>query len=367
MGSRLEQILFNFQLEGELLGIRPYGSGHINTTYLVQSQKEEGGPKNFILQNINRHVFKEPEKVMANIERITAFLKQKITQEGGDPERETLTLVSTKSGESFYKTAAGEYWRLYLYIEGARSYEKVHDPHVYYEVGHTYGRFQSMLADFPADKLFETIPNFHHTGKRLSAFEASVAEDKFYRAQSVSEEIRFIRNRAPTAPVLTNLLEAGQIPLRITHNDTKIDNVLIDTQTGKGICIIDLDTVMPGIAMFDFADTVRTGANLAAEDEPDTDRVEFGLDVYEQLAHGFLDANRQNMTTIEIDHLAFAARLITFEQAVRFLTDYLKGDVYYKTDYPLHNLARCGTQIRLLQLMEANQLLMAEIIEKYRN
>jgi len=363
----LRQIISQFQLEGEVLDIEPYGSGHINTTYLVECQKKDGSPQNFILQRINHHVFKEPQKVMANIERITAHLKQKIMEAGGDPQRETLTLIFTKDGKSYHKTLTGEYWRLELFIEGARTYQDVPSLQLYYEAAHAYGRFQSMLADFPAGELFETIPDFHHTGKRLAAFEAAEAGDKANRSEGVSEEISFIRERAHMAPVLTALQEAGRIPLRVTHNDTKLDNVMIDSHTGKGICIIDLDTVMPGIAMFDFADAVRTGANLAAEDEPETDKVQFDSQIYEHLAHGFLDKTRRNLTSTEIDHLAFAARLITYEQAMRFLTDYLNGDVYYKTDYAQHNLIRCRTQIRLLQLMEASQTQMRDIIEKYRN
>ena len=223
-----------------------------------------------------------------------------------------------------------------------------------------------MLADFPVDSLHETIPDFHHTAKRLAAFESAVAQDKAKRVAQVKEEIVFIRERGNLAPVLTDLQKEGQIPLRVTHNDTKLDNVLIDTQTSKGVCVIDLDTVMPGIALFDFGDAVRSGANTAAEDEPVSERVQFDLEIYDYLARGFLQATRNYLTSVEMNHLAFAARLITYEQAIRFLTDYLNGDIYYKIDAPQHNLIRTRTQIKLLQLMEANKSQMEDIIEKNR-
>jgi len=365
--SDLSKIVSQFQIEGEIIDIKPYGTGHINSTFLVQLQREGDRVQKLILQRINEFVFTEPKKVMANIERVTNHLRQKIVQKGGDPNREALNFLITKNGRSYHQTITGDYWRVEQFIEGAKTYQNVPSLHHFYEAAYAYGRFQSMLADFPVNELYETIPDFHHTVKRLVAFETAVSQDIAKRASTVTEEINFIRERTHMAPVLTDLQETGQIPLRVTHNDTKFDNVMIDTQTGKGVCVIDLDTVMPGIAMFDFADAVRSGANLSAEDEPDTNSVQFNLEIYERLAHGFLDATRHNLTSIEIDHLAFAARLITYEQSMRFLTDYINGDVYYKIDYPKHNLDRCQTQIRLLQLMEASQTEMTEIIEKYRD
>lgn len=367
MQSDLSQIVSQFQFEGELIDITPYGSGHINSTFLVRLKQADDSVQRLILQRINTFVFTEPEKVMANIEQVTAHLRQKIVQEGGYPSREALKFLPAENGRSYHKTATGDYWRVEQFIEGAKTYQNVPSLHHYYEAAYAYGRFQSMLADFPVNELYETIPDFHHTVKRLVAFETAVSQDLMHRAHTVTEEINFIRERTHMAPVLTDLQEAGQIPLRVTHNDTKFDNVMIDTQTGKGVCVIDLDTVMPGIAMFDFADAVRSGASLSAEDEPNTNNVQFNLEVYERLAHGFLDATRHNLTPLEIDYLAFAARLISYEQAMRFLTDYINGDKYYKVDYPQHNLDRCQTQIRLLQLMEASRTEMTEIIEKYRD
>ncbi len=366
MKPTLPQIMAQFAIDGDFLDIKPYGTGHINSTFLTRFRQADGSVQKFIAQRINQRVFTKPAQVMANIERVTAHLRQKIAQNGGDPNREVLTLLSTRDGRPYHKTNDGGYWRVERFIEGAKTYQHAPSLAHYYEAAYAYGRFQSMLADFPVNELYETIPDFHHTEKRLSAFETAVAQDKARRALNVTAEINFIRERAHMAPALTHLQETGQIPLRVTHNDTKFDNVMIDTQTGKGVCVIDLDTVMPGIAMFDFADAARSGANTAAEDERETAVVQFNLTIYDRLAHGFLDATRHYLTPLEIDHLAFAARLITYEQAMRFLTDYLNGDDYYKTDYPQHNLIRCRTQIRLLQLMEASQTEMAAIVERYR-
>lgn len=366
MNLDLEEIITQFQVDGTVISLAPYGTGHINQTYLAIIQEDGGGMQNFILQHINAHVFLEPEKVMANIARITTHLKQKIRQMDGDPSRETLTFIPAQNGRFFHKTAAGDYWRLERFIDNAQTYTHAPTLAHYYEAAYAYGRFQTMLADFPLDQLHETIPHFHHTEKRLLGLETAVAQNKAQRLSHANAEINFIRDRTAMAPILTNLQISGQIPLRVVHNDTKLDNVMFDNHTNKGICVIDLDTVMPGIALFDFADAVRSGTNRAAEDEPDTSQVTFALEIYDQIAHGFLDATRLTLTALEIDHLAFAARLIVYEQAVRFLTDYLNGDIYYKTTHPQQNLQRARTQIKLLQLMEANQTEMTTIIDQYR-
>lgn len=359
-------IISQFQITGDLLAVQPHGTGHINSTFLICMKQPDGSNQYFILQRINHHVFKEPEKVMANIDLITTHLKQKIRQAEGIPSRETLTFIPTKNGRSYLKTPTSEYWRLELFIDNAHTFTHAPTLTHYYEAAHAYGRFQAMLSDFPINLLHETIPDFHHTEKRLVELETAVSQDNTHRVQSVAIEINFIRDRVDIAPILTNLQTSGQIPLRVTHNDTKLDNIMFDSQTGKGICVIDLDTVMPGIALFDFADAVRSGTNRVAEDEPDTSQVTFDLEIYEQLAHGFLDATRHYLTSLEINHLAFAARLILYEQAIRFLTDYLNGDTYYKTSHPQQNLHRTRTQIKLLQLMEANQTKMTNIINTYR-
>lgn len=366
MNFDLEEIITQFQVNGVVISVEPYGTGHINQTYLAIMQEDGGGMQNFILQHINAHVFLEPEKVMANIERITTHLKQKIRQMGGDPSRETLTFIPAQNGRFFYKTTHGDYWRLEKFIDNAQTY--IHAPTLthYYEAAYAYGRFQTMLSDFPLNQLHETIPYFHHTEKRLLALETAVGQNTAQRVSPADAEINFIRDRAAMAPILTNLQTSGQIPLRVVHNDTKLDNIMFDNHTNKGVCVIDLDTVMPGIALFDFGDAVRAGTNRAAEDEPDTSQVTFDLKIYEQIAHGFLDAARFTLTALEIDYLAFATRLIVYEQAIRFLADYLNGDSYYKTTHPQQNLHRARTQIKLLQLMEANQTEMTDIIDRYR-
>ncbi len=363
MDSDQHIILAQFQIEGNITHVQPFGMGHINDTFLVKISRENGRSRRLILQRLNRHVFPEPEKVMANIDKVTAHLKQKILQLGGDPDRETLTFLQTRNGRTFYKTTSGDYWRLALFIDGAQTYQHAPTLNHYYEAAQAYGRFQAMLSDFPADQLHETIPHFHDTEKRLADLETAIVQDTARRAKQVQVEIDFIRQRSEMASTLTHLQNTVQIPLRVTHNDTKLDNVMIDSQTGKGICVIDLDTVMPGIALFDFADAVRSGTNLAAEDEVDTNKVTFDLAIFEQIARGFLHATHHCLNQIELKHLTFASRLITYEQAIRFLTDYLSGDIYYKTHHAQQNLYRTRTQIKLLQLMEDSHPKMANIIQ----
>ena len=366
MTMHLKAAAVNFKLTGEFMEAVSYGLGHINSTYLVRCRQVDGTVQKYILQCINQQVFREPEKVITNILRVTQHLREKIITAGGDPLRETITLLPTHNGRFFHQTQDGKYWRMMLFIEGAAACQHAPSLDHTYAVGLAYGRFQQMLADFPVDQLHATIPDFHHTGKRLADFETAVVQDIAGRVQTVQTEIDFLFNRAAGVAILTDLQAAGELPLRITHNDTKCDNVLIDTQTGKGLCVIDLDTVMPGIALFDFADAVRSGTNSAAEDEPDLTKIYFDLAIFERLAHGFLDATRHFLTSLEIDYLVFASRLITYEQALRFLTDYLHGDIYYKIRHPQHNLDRCRTQIKLLSEMEAAADQMEAIITAYR-
>jgi hypothetical protein len=263
-------------------------------------------------------------------------------------------------------TPSGEYWRAEIFIEGAQTYLTARDAQHYYNVARAFGEFQKYLDDFPIHELHDTIPDFHHTGKRFDAFLRAVEQDVINRAAPVKPEIDFALLRADEATVLTDMVEKGQIPLRVTHNDTKLDNVMIDDVTGEGVCVIDLDTVMPGFAVFDFGDTVRSCANTGLEDESDLSKVNFDLPVFNRLAHGFLDATRETLTSTEIDQLAFGAKLITFEQGIRFLTDYLNGDTYYKIHRPSHNIDRARTQFKLVQEMEQSYDAMLATIEKHR-
>ena len=258
-----------FQFEGQFLDARPYGFGHINDTYVARFQQPDGRIHRYIIQRINHNVFKKPEDLMHNMELVTNHMRAKVIAAGGDPIRETVTLIPTNDGNSFCKSSSGDYWRVNEFIEGAQTYLKGEHLEHYYHAAKAFGRFLGMLSDFPADRLYETIPDFHHTPKRFSSFVQAVEEDPKNRAYSAQSEIDFVLHRAEEASILVDMLESGDMPQRVIHNDTKIDNVMIDKKSGEGICVIDLDTVMPGLVVFDFGDSVRSGANPAAEDEQD--------------------------------------------------------------------------------------------------
>jgi aminoglycoside phosphotransferase (APT) family kinase protein len=317
-------------------------------------------------QRINQHVFREPDKVMENIQRVTQYASQQILAAGGDPRRETLQLVPTRDGLASYRTPNGDTWRTYAFIEGARTYDIAENLQQVYAAANAFGRFQVLLNDLPGPRLHETIPNFHHTRQRFEAFLRALQNDPANRASEAAAEIEFLRKREADASVVVDLLAEGKLPERVTHNDTKLNNVLIDDQSGEGICVIDLDTTMPGSALYDFGDLIRMGTATAGEDERDLARVDVDLRLFEELTRGYLDATRSLLTPLEWDMLAFAGRLITFEQALRFLGDYLNGDIYYKTKRPGQNLDRARTQIKMLAEMERKQADMERILRKYR-
>jgi hypothetical protein len=302
---------------------------------------------------------------MDNIARVTGHLRKKILAAGGDPDRETLNLVPTKDGEAFLHTDDGDYWRTYIFVEGARTYDIVENINHVYNAANTFGRFQSMVSDLPDPRLYETIPHFGDSAKRFRDFTEAIGADTVNRAASAKPEIEFALPRGNTTSVVMDLLAEGKIPERIAHYDTKFNNVMIDNNTGEGICVIDLDTVMPGTVLYDFGDSVRLGINPAAEDETDLSKVRADMDMFERLTHGYLDAARGFLTPVEIGHLVFAARLITFTIGIRFLADYLAGDVYFKTHRPDHNLIRCRTQFAMVKDMEDKQERMDAIVEKY--
>lgn len=358
-------VLDHFQLPGRLVDVAPYGSGHIHDTYASIFQGE-GGRVRYIHQRINHHVFPEPEKVMANIERVTSFARQRILAAGGDPRRETLTLLPAEDGRSFYCAPNGDYWRSYVFIEGARTYEQVEDLRHVYSAAKAFGQFQRLLNDLPGERLHETIPDFHHTRKRFEAFLRVLEQDRFNRASCLQPEIAFVLAREAETSVIVDGLASGVLPERVTHNDTKLDNVMIDVVSGEGVCIIDLDTVMPGSALYDFGDAVRIGASSAAEDERNLDKVGIDLVMFDRLAHGYLDAARDFLTPTEIDYLGFSAELITLECGMRFLTDYLDGDAYFKIHRPDQNLDRCRTQFKMVAEMERQGAEMARIVNRYR-
>ena len=326
---------------------------------------ERGSARRYLLQRVNEQVFRDPPGVMENIERITAHLAEKIRLAGGDPERETLTLVPTHEGASFCQDSKGGYWRAYLFIEGARAYEIAPDLRHVRSAARAFGDFQRLLADFPAGTLHEAIPDFHNTPKRFATFVETVAADPVNRAAGVRPEIRFLEDRSAETAVLADLLTQSRLPLRVTHNDTKVSNVLFDDATGEALCVIDFDTVMPGTTLYDFGDAVRAGAALAAEDEPDATKAGLSLEAFEALTRGYLEAARSFLTADEIEYLPFAGLVITLEQAIRFLNDYLKGDVYYPVHHERHNLDRARTQIRMIEDMEANFDALKAMVARY--
>lgn len=365
MKHNLKQVSSFFCIDGQFLDAAPYGTGHINDTYASRFAVGDNIVR-YIHQRINHSIFKEPAKLMKNIERVTCYAREKIAEVGGDANRETLNLIPTLDGKSYLHTDEGDYWRTYIFVEGARTYDQVENLEQVYAASKAFGEFQKMLRSLPGERLYETIPNFHNTHLRYKAFLETIEKDKINRAASVKNEIDFVLQREQETSVIVDLLAAGKLPERVTHNDTKLNNVLIDDITGLGVCVIDLDTIMPGSALYDFGDSVRIGASTATEDEKDLSKVGVSLEMFDRLAHGYLDAAREFLTPTEINLLAFSAKLMTFECGMRFLTDHLMGDVYFKIHRENHNLDRCRTQFAMVKEIEKNIDKMNSIIEKYR-
>lgn len=364
--GRKEEAIENFQYGGELIDVRPYGSGHINDTYLLTFKVGKMGKIKVILQRMNTSIFTEPEKLMENILGVTSYLRERIVENGGDPERETLNIIPAKDGKSYFVDSEGEYWRSYIFVTDATSYDKVENVDDFYQSAVAFGNFQKLLADYPAETLHETIEGFHDTRARFATFKKAVEEDICGRAASVQEEIQFVLDHEDIANYFAELLDKNEIPLRVTHNDTKLNNIMIDNKTGKGICVIDLDTVMPGLAMNDFGDSIRFGASTAAEDEQDLSKVSCDMDLFDIYAKGFIEGCDGKLTEKEIDLMPMGAKTMTFECGMRFLTDYLQGDTYFKVHREGHNLDRCRTQFKLVQDMETKWTTMESIIKKYK-
>ena len=355
-----------FRFRGEFIYAEPFGEGHIHDTYAIYFKGRYIHPRRYILQRINTEVFKNPDALMDNIERVTAHLRKKIRQAGGNVCRETLTVVRTVEGGSMYADANGDCWRAYLFIDDSTTFQSIEEPECFFQSARAFGRFIRQLDDFPVDTLHETIPNFHHTESRFEALVKAVIQDKAGRAVGVEKEIDFAMRRKTDASVLTGLLSEGKLPLRVTHNDTKLNNVLIDNATGQSVCVVDLDTVMPGLSLYDFGDAIRFGASTAAEDEKDLTKVCFSPALFEAFTKGFLMETGEVLWPLEIDLLPFGAKIMTFECGIRFLTDYLNGDTYFKIHYSDHNLDRCRTQFKLVQEMEEKADQMMVIVGKYR-
>lgn len=364
--AQLDEAIANFQYEGMLVEARPYGSGHINDTYLLTFEIAEMGKLKVILQRMNSEIFTKPIELMENIISVTSYLRKKITENGGDPDRETLNVIRAVDGKPYFVDYKGDYWRSYKFITDATSYDKVEKPDDFYQSAVSFGNFQRLLADYPADTLHETIAGFHDTKARFQVFKEAVEKDVCGRAAGVQKEIEFVLAHENIANVFGDLLEKGEIPLRVTHNDTKLNNIMIDNKTGKGICVIDLDTVMPGLAMHDFGDSIRFGASTAAEDEQDLSKVSCSMELFELYVKGFLEGCAGKLTEKEVELLPMGAKVMTFECGMRFLTDYLEGDHYFKIHREGHNLDRCRTQFKLVEDMEAKWDTMQEIVKKYQ-
>lgn len=341
----------NFALKGRQKSCEAYGSGHINDTFCLISE-EEGKEYKVILQRMNHEIFKQPVELMENILNVTAYLRRQILNQGGDPERETLNVILSKDGKPYYRDSGGNYWRCYQFIEDAVSFDKVENPQDFYESAVSFGNFQRLLADYPAADLHETIVGFHNTRERFLAFREAVQEDVCGRSSGVQEEIRFVLEREELAGVLVDMEKNGTLPLRVTHNDTKLNNIMMDAKTGKGLCVIDLDTVMPGLAVNDFGDSIRFGASTAAEDEKDLSLVKCDMGLFELYTRGFLQGLNGSLTDQEIRMLPMGAKVMTYECGLRFLMDYLQGDIYFKIHYPEQNLDRSRTQFKLVADME---------------
>ena len=362
----LQAALDAFDFGGQVVGAVRFGSGHINDTFCVHTQPGEDPCRRFILQRISANAFHPPELGRANIVGVTSNLNQEIAAAGGDPERETLSLCAARDGSYFHMDPEGSAWRVYPFVEGTMCLQCADTPQRFATSAKAFGKFQRMLKDYPADTLYETIPHFHDTEDRLAKLKAAVAADPLGRVKDVKAELDFVAARERDCSVVCRALREGELPLRVTHNDTKLNNVLLDRQTGEALCVIDLDTVMPGLSVNDFGDSIRFGANHCAEDETDLSKVNFDLDLFDAYTQGFLEGAEGALTQGELEYLPWGARLITLECGMRFLTDYLEGDKYFRIHRPGQNLDRCRTQFKLVADMEASWDEMRAVVDKYR-
>jgi len=360
----LMKTMEKFDILGDFVSAEPYGNGHINDTYAIQF--DQGGTKvRYIAQRINDNIFREPAKVMENIVHVTRHIREKAEAKGiEDTSRRVLTLVQTRDGEDFAHDQDGHVWRCYIFIEGAKSWDILETPQQAYEAAKAFGMFQRDLMDYNGPKLFETIPLFHHTKSRFSVLRRAIEDDKKNRAIGVKKEIEFAMSREILADSLLSLQQRGEIPERITHNDTKLNNVLLDNATGEGICVLDLDTVMPGLSLYDFGDMVRTATNPVAEDELDISKVKVQAPMFEAIAKGYIEGTAGSLLPIERENMVTSGKLLTFECGIRFLTDYLQGDVYFKTKRESHNLDRCRTQFALVASLEEHEEKLMKFVNK---
>ena len=360
----LAEVLGAYDFPAPLLGAVRYGQGHINDTFCGLCQPQEGDCSRFVLQGLSSAAFPHPEELMENFIGITSYLREKVGAAGGDPARETLSLVKTRDGKDFYTDSNGKVWRLTPFIEDTDCFQSA-TPELFEASARAFGRFQYLLQGYPAETLHETIPHFHDTEDRFRKFQAALDADKLGRAKDIPDEIQFVLDRKADCSVALEALRSGKLPLRVTHNDTKLNNILIDRTTHEGICVIDLDTTMPGLSINDFGDSIRFGANHSREDEKDLSKVNFDIELYEVYTRGFLEGAQGGLTPAELEYLPWGARLMTLECGIRFLTDYLDGDHYFHIHYPEQNLDRCRTQFKLVKDMEEQFADMAAVVAKY--
>lgn len=356
MAYNVKDIMAKFDIVSESA---PYGEGHINDTFLAELSSGK-----YILQRINHNIFKKPDELMDNVVSVTEYLQNIIKEQGGNPDRETLKVVKTTDGKNLYKSDDGNYFRVYHFVDDTITYQAVERPEQFYESGRGFGMFQNNLANFPAEKLNETIEKFHDTANRFKNLVNAINENKAGRKDSVQAEIDFALAREKDVAVVVDGIKNGEIPLRVTHNDTKLNNVLFDAETDKALCVIDLDTVMPGSLLYDFGDAIRFGASTGAEDEKDLSKIECSMELFEAFTKGFLGELKSSITAKEVELLAFGAKIMTYECGIRFLTDYLEGDTYFKIHRPEHNLDRCRTQFKLVADMEEKMEQMNAIAKK---
>lgn len=357
----IEAINFN----GSIVNVKSFGSGIINDTFLVVCKDNDDKEEKYILQKINNSIFKNIEKLMKNYCNICNYLKEIVKNNHGDVDRETITVIPTKDGKSFFKDSKGNYWRSIKFISNTITYDVLESANDFYKFGKAFGKFQNMLSEYKAEDLYESIPNFHNTKERFNIFLNAIKNNKANRLENVREEVNFILERKNDTSVLIDMYERGELPLRVTHNDTKISNILMDEKTKEGICVIDLDTIMPGLSLYDFGDAIRSGATHALEDEKDLSKVYIDLEFFEAFTKGFLEGTNSTLTENEISMLPMGAKVITLEQGIRFLTDYLDGDVYYKTNYEDQNLDRTRTQLKLVRDIELKWDKLKCIVDKY--
>ena len=364
MKNDARELISHFAVDGDVVTAIPYGNGHINDTKYVVVKKN-GVRHEYILQRINKNVFKNPHELMENYEAVTSYLKKQIIAKGGDPERETLSVIKAKDGKNYHIDADGEYWRLVNFVTGSMSYDKVEKPEQFYDSAVSFGNFQYLLKDYPADTLFETIKNFHNTPDRFRQLTEAVERDVCGRLAEVTAEVEFCKARREFAGTLERAHAEGKLPLKVTHNDTKLNNILFDKNTGKALCVCDLDTIMPGYSVNDFGDSIRFGATTALEDEADLSKVNFDISLYELYVKGFIEGANGGLSEGELEMLPIGAMMMTFECGMRFLTDYLSGDTYFRTSREKHNLDRARNQFKLVSDMEKVLPEMREIVKKY--